>query len=219
MKILVISPHPDDETLGAGGTIIRAKKKGHEVYWLNITGICQEAKYQESAILKRNEEIEQIISFYKFNDVLNLKLPTTKLDKIPDNIGIQQISEYILKIRPQILLIPDYNDAHSDHRIVFQWVHACTKTFRYPFIKSVLTMEILSETNFGLPQNPFVPNVLIDISEFLEDKIEAFSIYESEIGIHPFPRSIESIKALACIRGAETGVKYAEGFRMIKMIV
>ncbi len=80
-------------------------------------------------------------------------------------------------------------------------------------------MEILSETNFGLPTKPFIPNIYVDISEYLDSKIQAMRIYKNEIGEHPFPRSIDSIKALACLRGAEAGVKYAEGFRLIKAVV
>lgn len=217
MKILVISPHPDDETLGAGGTILRAKSEGNKVYWLNITTVEQSA--DEIQMMKRNERIKKIIEFYEFDGMKDLCLPTTKLDMISDSEGIGKISEYIKSIEPQVILAPDYNDAHSDHRIVFHWMNACTKSFRYPFVKTVLTMEILSETNFGLPVTPFVSNVLIDISEHIEQKIEALKIYESEIGEHPFPRSIENVKALAYLRGSEAGVKCAEGFRVVKMIV
>lgn len=217
MKILVISPHPDDETLGAGGTILRAKHEGNEVYWLNITTI--EQRKDKNQILERNERIKRIKDFYHFDGMKDLLFPTTRLDTISNNEGIDKMSEYIKSIEPQVILAPDYNDAHSDHRIVFQWINACTKSFRYPFVKCVLTMEILSETDFGLPMNPLVPNVLIDISEYIEQKLKALMIYKSEMGEHPFPRNIENIKALAHLRGSEAGVKYAEGFRMIKLML
>ena len=44
------------------------------------------------------------------------------------------------------------------------------------------------------------------------------SIYDSEVGEHPFPRSIKNIKALATYRGAIAGVKYAEAFQVLKLI-
>ena len=219
MKILVISPHPDDETLGAGGTIARAKKEGHQVYWLNITSISEQGGYAKDIIAEKEAQIEEVNKFFEFDGRLDLKLPTTKLDLIPCGEGIGYVSVYINKIQPEIVILADYNDAHSDHRCVFEWLHASTKVFRYPFIKCILAMEILSETNFGLPANPFIPGVYVDISDYLDLKLEAVSMYKNEIAKHPFPRSIDSIKALACLRGSEAGVRYAEAFRVIKMIV
>ena len=79
-------------------------------------------------------------------------------------------------------------------------------------------MEIVSETDFGRPQNPFVPNFFIDVSAVMKQKIEAVKIYDTELGEHPFPRSVDSVKALGTLRGACAGVKYAEAFRIIKWI-
>ena len=39
MKIVVVSPHPDDESLGAGGLIAKHKKAGDQVFWINITDV------------------------------------------------------------------------------------------------------------------------------------------------------------------------------------
>lgn len=219
MKILVISPHPDDETLGAGGTIVRAKKEKNEIYWLNITGITEQNGFDVSLVEEKGKQINAVRDFFEFDDMRDLRLPTTKLDMIPCGEGIGYISDYMNYVKPQIVLIPHFDDAHSDHRCVFEWVHACTKVFRYPFVKYVLTMEILSETNFGLPTTPFSPNVYVDISEYLEKKKKAMQLYKNEMGKHPFPRSIESIEALAYIRGTEAGVKYAEGFQLVKAVI
>lgn len=219
MKILVISPHPDDETLGGGGTIARAKKEGHEVYWLNITAILEHEGWAKEDIAEKECQIENVNQILGFDGRMDLKLPTTKLDLVPCGEGIGYITKYLNQIKPEVIFVADYNDAHSDHRCVFEWLHASTKTFRYPFIKYVLAMEIPSETNFGLPNDPFVPNVYVDISDYMETKIQAMSMYKNEMGEHPFPRSLEAIRALAILRGTESGVKYAEAFRLIKAIV
>ena len=39
MRIMIVAPHPDDETLGCGGSLFRHKKKGDEIYWLIVTGM------------------------------------------------------------------------------------------------------------------------------------------------------------------------------------
>jgi hypothetical protein len=82
-------------------------------------------------------------------------------------------------------------------------------------------MEVISETDFGLPgiQNAFLPNVYIDVSNNLEGKIDAIKIFKSELGEHPFPRSIANIRSLATIRGAQAGCNYAEAFMNVKTII
>ena len=112
------------------------------------------------------------------------------------------------------------SDAHSDHRYTFDSVMSCTKSFRYPFIKKILMYECLSETEFApqLHEKIFIPNYFVDISKFLPRKLEIMKVYQSEIGEHPFPRSLRNIEALAVFRGASVGVEYTESFQVIKII-
>jgi LmbE family N-acetylglucosaminyl deacetylase len=81
-------------------------------------------------------------------------------------------------------------------------------------------METLSETEFSLStkDESFIPNVFVDISNYMDKKIKAMEIYEGEMGIHPFPRSERNIKALATYRGATVGCDYAESFVLIKEV-
>lgn len=79
-------------------------------------------------------------------------------------------------------------------------------------------MEILSETDFASPEHGFSPNYFVDISVYLEDKINFIKVYESEIQPPPFPRSIENIRALATVRGSTAGVRYAESFILLKEV-
>lgn len=60
--------------------------------------------------------------------------------------------------------------------------------------------------------------LIVDISEYIEKKLEIMQVYEPELGAHPFPRSIDNIKAIAHFRGASVGVKYAEAFQLLKFI-
>ena len=96
-------------------------------------------------------------------------------------------------------------------------VGACSKWFRYPSVKRVLAYETLSETNFNLnPNATFNPNYFIDISEYLERKLEVLAIYRSELGVFPFPRSAEAIRALATYRGSSSGFVAAEAFQLLR---
>ena len=217
MKIMVISPHPDDETLGAGGSLLKLKDLGNEIYWLNITD-ANAGGYDRTFLEKRKIQIDRIRKYFGFSDFINLKFPPTELnDNIKGNL-IKAIGEAFDKIKPDCIILPDYNDAHSDHKYTFEAENVCSKIFRRGYIKRVLTMEIISETNFGMPQDVFKPNLYIDITDYFDKKAEALSIYDTELGQLPFPRNIESIKAQALIRGTEAGVLYAEAFRVIKEI-
>tara|TARA_B100000780_G_scaffold277400_1_gene248024 strand:- start:3629 stop:4291 length:663 start_codon:yes stop_codon:yes gene_type:complete len=217
MKILVVAPHPDDEVLGAGGTILRYKSEGHSVAWLIVTKISDDFGWTPEQIIKREVEISSIQKFYDFDEVFELGFPTTKLDTVPMAEIVEDISNVIKTFCPDELLIPHLGDIHTDHQIIHKAILSCTKWFRYPFIKRILSYETLSETDFGLDASThFIPNVYIDISDFLERKIKSMEIYSSEMGSFPFPRSRTSMESLARYRGSSSGFEAAESFQLLR---
>jgi len=221
MKILVISPHPDDETLGCGGTILKHKDVGDKIHWLIITNIDVRNGWKKDTVEERKKEIETVAEMYGFEKTFKLDYPTAKLDTIPIQKIIKSISKVILEVKPEIIYLPNRSDVHTDHQITFKAAYSCTKNFRYPFIKKILMYETLSETEFTptLPENTFIPNVFIDITNYFENKLEIFKMYKSEVMKEPLPRSLGSIKALARYRGSQIGVEYAEGFMLIREIM
>jgi len=219
-KVVVLAVHPDDETLGCGGTLLRHKADGDEIFWLIATNIKESDGYSADDVRKREKEIEKANEMYDFGGVDNLDLSTRKVDQYPMNELIERISKAINKIKPEIIYLPFSEDVHSDHRIIFEAAYSCTKVFRYPFIKKVLMMETISETEFAPAFNGsvFVPNCLVNISSYFEKKLEILKIYQGEISERPFPRSIENIEALAIFRGSMAGCAYAESFMLLKDI-
>ncbi len=218
MRILVVSPHPDDETLGAGGTLLRMKKEGHQIYWLNVTELLPEDGWSQELIEKDLEQIAKVREYYQFDGFYNLGFPPVKLHNIDESIMIDKIRKVFQEVKPDWLIIPGRCDAHSDHRVVYDCCMACAKTFRAPYIKRIMTMEIISETDYGYMLEKFEPNLYIDISEVMEEKIEAMKLYDTEIEESPFPRNLENIRALAMVRGGGSTRKYAEAFHIVKMI-
>jgi len=219
-RVLVLAVHPDDETLGCGGTLLKHKFNKDEIHWLIVTDIKKSEGFSQSAIEKRKIEINKVNQVFKFDSVTNLGLSTAKLDEYSMSSLIEKISSVINKIKPNIIYLPFKSDIHTDHKVVFNAAYSCTKTFRYPFIKKIYMMETLSETEFSLStkDESFIPNMFVDISDFINKKIEVMKCYEGELGEHPFPRSIKNIKALATFRGATAGCDYAESFVLIKEI-
>jgi LmbE family N-acetylglucosaminyl deacetylase len=169
-------------------------------------------------VKSRKKEIKKVSDEYGFAGYKQLDFNTTELDQVPRNILVNEISEYVNEVKPHTMYLPYRNDVHSDHAQIFDASVACTKSFRYPFVKKVCVYETLSETEFGMRTDDtgFKPNMWVDISKYLDRKIQIMKIFESELGEHPFPRSVENIKALAKLRGSTANVNYAECFYIVK---
>ena len=219
-NIIVIAAHPDDETLGVGGTLLKHKANGDMIYWLIITNISTLHGFTEERVKSRQIEIEKVNKLYNFDNFFMLNYPTMTLTGDSLISLVPKISEIFTKVKPEIVYTMNRSDAHSDHRIIFDAVAACTKSFRHPYLKRLLMYECISETEFApsLPERFFQPNYFVDISEYLLSKLDIMKVYESEIGIHPFPRSLKNIESLATFRGASVGVEYAEAFQLVKFI-
>lgn len=214
-NILAIAVHPDDETLGCGGTLLRFKAEGASIHWLLITAIyaydngqyitwqgnkvkytCENNKIEPinfplQDVKRRANEIEQVKNNYSFDTLHELCFPAMCLDQLPLGLIISKISEVINSIKPDTIILPFKSDVHSDHRIAFESAFTCTKSFRYPFIKQVMMMETISETDFApsTKEDMYIPNIFIDIKNYIEQKIEIMQLYKGEMDEHPFPRS------------------------------
>jgi len=215
-KVLVIAPHPDDETLGCGGTLLRHKNDGDDIHWL----VCTSMPESDDYFFQREIEIEKVKDRYGFSGYYNLGLKPTFIDEYSSKFLVDKISSVVQSVKPDILYLPFAGDVHSDHKTIFEASLSCTKSFRYPYVKEVYMMETLSETEYAPDSRSrcFVPNIFVDISDFVDEKVDIMKIYTSEISDHPFPRSIKNIYALATLRGSMAGCAYAESFMLIRHI-
>jgi LmbE family N-acetylglucosaminyl deacetylase len=220
MKTLIVAPHPDDELLGCGGTLLRRASGGGTIGWLLMTAITKGSGWSSEYIDQRALEIDQICQglhiaphhFYPLN------LPTAQLDQFPLSRLVGEISNVFSAFEPDEVLLPHPGDIHSDHRVTFEAAIACTKWFRCPSIKRIMTYETLSETEYGAypVESPFLPNLFVNISDQVDLKLKLLKIYQSELGEHPFPRSLASVQALALLRGSQMGVNAAEAFQILR---
>ena len=215
-KILVVAVHPDDETLGCGGTLLKHKAKGDKVHWL----ICTNLNKNHSYHVKREKEIQKVSKLFNFDSVHQLKFETKKIDHYSISQIIDEISKVIKYLKPNTIYLPFKEDIHTDHKKIFEAAYSCTKSFRFKYINKIYMMETLSETEFSpsTMESTFIPNTFVDISKYINKKVQIMKIYKSEIDNHPFPRSETSIKALASFRGSSSGCKFAESFVLLKEI-
>jgi len=202
VKTLIVAPHPDDELLGCGGTLLRRVSDGGTVAWLLMTTITQEKGWNTERIEQRALEIDKVRQGLRIADhhFYPLKFPSAELDQFSTRTLVGKISQVFSRFEPDEVLLPHPGDVHSDHRVTFEAASACTKWFRYPSIKRVMTYETLSETEFGLsPVESFKPNLFVNISEQIDHKLTLLEIYNSELGEHPFPRSLDAVRALGVV--------------------
>ena len=218
--ILAIAPHPDDETLGCGGTLLRHRADGDDIHWLILTAMSKEFGYSAKQIITRDKEITAVTEAYNFASVTQFDLPTARLDSEPLGDIVSAIGGAFNSIQPVIVYAPFPGDVHSDHRVAFDAVSACCKWFRHSSVRQVVACEIPSETDFGLDPTraAFRPNLFVNISDFLDDKIRIMKTYDGEMGDFPFPRSEQAIRALAHNRGSQTGCDAAEAFMILKEV-
>ena len=217
-KLSIIVPHPDDEILGAGGTIALYASLGWEISALVVSGHLPPLYSQEDFEITKKEyqESSKIVGIAKTNF---LKLPATKIHEIPISNLNESLSKFVLENDPSILLIP-FPDRHIDHKLIFESSMVVSRPVGLgKRIRLVAAYETLSETHWNAPylEPNFVPNINVDISSTLEKKIDALRCYKSQIDETKSPRSVEAVKSLAKFRGSQSGHDFAESFVCIRL--
>lgn len=219
MNILVISCHPDDETLGCGGTILRHVAAGDTVHWGIVTA-ATEPQWPAAVIAEKAAEVTRVAEAYGMASVTKLGLPTIALERLPLSTVIDGIRRVVEQAKPEIVYLVHEGDVHSDHGVVFTATTAVCKAFymRSLGIRRILSYETLSSTEAAAPHHcrAFVPNVTVEITPFMDRKIEIMKLYRSEIQAEPLPRSPSAMRALGRYRGAAIAVEYAEAFVLIR---
>lgn len=216
MKVLVFAPHNDDEVLGVGGTIAKLASEGNEVFVCEVTaGMNKErVKRIKAEALKAHSVLGVKESFFLDLPVVELKgLEVSKLNS--------SISNITKKIQPDVVFIPHKGDMHRDHYEVAMAAMVALRPVELPNLKAIYAYETLSETEWNIPSpdNVFVPNVWVDITDYISKKLEAIQCYASQIKEFPNPRSCEAIVALSQYRGSTICKKNAECFMLLRQSI
>ena len=218
-RVLVVAPHPDDETLGVGGTISKYSAQGDEVFVLMVSGHLPPI-YSRKAYEETVSEAYSAFSVLGVEKSEFLEIPATMIGDQPLHEVNGRISKIVNDFNPHIVLCP-YPDRHIDHRLVFDSVMVATRPVGVgKDIKIVAAYETLSETHWNAPhiEPNFTPNWVVDISDHISKKLNALECYKSQISEFPGPRSIEAVEALAKFRGTQAGFGYGEGLHIVRMI-
>lgn len=217
-KILVIAAHPDDEILGVGGTMSRLSKMGKQVDVLIFTDGSSTQYFDNSSILEdKFHEAKQA------NDIVGSKVlpradfPDMRLDTIAHvdkNIAIGKI---ISSGGYDTVFVQDRTDINKDHNELYESTMVACRPFPGQKVKHLLSYYVNSSTEWGnlLKKEPFNPSVFVDISETIEDKLNAMEKYTTELRDYPHPRSTEAIRNSSKYFGNMVGTEYAEPFHLV----
>jgi LmbE family N-acetylglucosaminyl deacetylase len=206
-RVLVIAPHADDEVLGVGGTIARFADEGAEV------SVGEEDHIRREAV--RAHEILML------KEAIYLDFPAAALDTVAHRELNNALSLLYKRICPTIVFVPFLGDVHRDHQAAFQSAMVMCRPTSGNLPHSVLAYETISETNWNAsPVTPgFLPNTYVDISNYLETKLAAFQAYASQVRSFPHERSLETMRAMAVMRGSTVHLKAAEAFVALRNII
>ena len=218
-KILVIAPHPDDEILGCGGTMIKNVAEGNEVYVCIVTKGPQ-PMFPIEFIKKARQEARDCHASIGMKKTYFLDFPSVYLEECHRYELNDAILKVVREVMPDEVYIPHYGDMQKDHQIVADACMVAVRPKYEPKIKKVLGYETMSETAWNAPnvQNEFIPNIFEDISGYLEDKKKALAFFTTQIASFPDARSVEAIEALAKYRGALMHLNACEAFMLIREI-
>lgn len=219
MRVLVFAPHPDDEIIGVGGTIAKRVKCGDEVYVCVVTK-GQEPMFSKDFVEQGRRECREADARLGVKETIFLDFPAVMLETVPRHEFNGKICELVGRIQPDEVYIPHRGDMQLDHQLVVDAAMVAVRPRGNSYPKRVYAYETLSETGWNIPNtvNDFIPTVYEDISDTLPAKLDAMSVFRSQLAPFPAARSIGAIEALAKYRGATVNVAAAEAFSLVREV-
>ena len=229
-RVLVVAPHADDEAIGCGGLILKAVQQGAEVYILvvSVGDLVRVGDGGEKRTgTERVDEVEKVRRFLgatRAEVVMTDEHRHLRLDSLPrrDLVAVleREAELSIQKIKPHLVLLPapSYN---QDHEAVCKaGLTACRphdpKALAVP---PAVWLYEYPPNSWCLPQDRFVPNVYVDITQHLDGKIKSYQLYESQARAGLHQNSPENIRTLALLRGKEAGVEAAEAYQALRLLL
>ena len=218
--VLVFAPHPDDEVLGVGGTIANLAAQGHRVV-VCITSKGQARHFSPEQVETVRREAARAHELLGVSETHFLdQLPAAYLDTVPQAEVNGALAEVMQKVAPTTLFLPFLGDIHLDHQIIFNAAMVAARPNGATVPSRIYAYETLSETNWNAPllTPGFLPTAFFDITGTLEVKLAAMRAYSSQLRDFPNERSLESITALAQLRGSTVNLRAAEAFVLVREV-
>ena len=231
MKILVVAAHPDDETLGMGGTLKKLSKHHQIKVMFQADGISgrrksgyqniptwetseKEKKKMDKEKLIRKDHAKKALNVLGIKNISFWDVPSEELSQIPMLKITKYVETELANDDYEIIFTHHYNDLSNDHKIAYEASITAARPFEYTKVNAIFSFEVPSATEWRKPYR-FNPNFIVDISKEIKDKLKAISMYKHELRKFPHPRSKEVIDATATRWGGLYGYSRAEAFEIV----
>lgn len=217
--VVVVAAHPDDEVLGAGGTLARHVRAGDEVHAV-VLAEGATSRYEDGMVSalagasKRAADVLGLASLHACG------LPDQRLDAVP-LIELTQLLEGVLAaLRPDVVYTHFPGDVNLDHGAVARAAWTACRPYVFPALRRFAVFETPSSTEWAWPLDgdAFRPDLYVDVSTTLEVKLAAFACYESELRPYPHPRSWRALSERAAYWGSRVGRRAVEPFHVLREV-
>lgn len=202
MNLLALGAHPDDIEFGCAGTLIKYAEHGHRVYMMIATkggmGGDKATRHSEAERAAKTMGVQEIL-WGRYTDT-EISLSKTLID---------DIERAIQKVHPAFIFVHHKEDTHQDHRALAQAAISATR-----YVRNVLFYE-------GPTSVDFSPNVFVDVSSHLEQKLSVLAAYGSQTEKTNIPglNILDIAKAVAVSRGIQARTTFAEGFISLRLFI
>ena len=219
-KVLVVAAHADDEVLGCGGTIAKHRAAGDSVTVCFMTdGVGARGSGSVEA-RERDEAARAALSALDVDDFTRHAFPDNQMDTVPCLELAQAIEKVVAETQPDTVYTHHHGDLNVDHRATHEAVLTALRPQPAQKTASILTFEVMSSTEWRTPtpSTAFIPNWFVDISDYLDAKMNALACYDLEMRPWPHSRSLKALESLARHRGATMGFPAAEAFQLVRAL-
>lgn len=205
-SLLVVAPHPDDEALGCGGLLTKAKKQNDyiqtHVLYLSSGETNRDVREAEA---RRSNEILNVDgqSFLRFQ----------KKDFSLELSSLERILDVFKQTNPDVVLSPHENDGDAEHGVAYQQVKQCVWRYNESLGKDKGGIRMFATYEIHKPIQH--PTFIEDISSVIEAKQRALSEFSSQFTYTHIDRAIIGLNRY---RGQlHDGFDYAEAFEVVSM--
>lgn len=217
--VAVVAAHPDDEILGAGGTVAGHIRRGDEVHAVVVADGAT-SRYEEQMVQVLADAAKRAADVLGVASLRTCGLPDQRLDDLPLLDVTRALEDVLAELRPEVVYSHFPGDVNLDHGVVARAAWTACRPYVLPGLRRFAAFETPSSTEWAWPLDggAFKPNLFVDVTATLDQKLRAMACYATELREYPHPRSLRALEERAAFWGSHVGRRAAEPFCILREV-